>query len=746
MPPHWRALADAMALVVVPVWVFDLDRSRIVWANDAALEFWVSPDLGELRQRSFDTTNPVTLTRRARIVETLNRGARWEDQRTMYPRGTIREISHVADAVRLDDGRIGALSQAVPLDEVMTSMASARRAGPWAHSPFPMQLVDAQGRVIQQNPAADGVFGPIDGPMHLDRLVVDRIGRRLLRSRPVDNTRVARIHVRHRRRWYDVTMSWLPDRETPAGLTCLEYFDVTHQRREREALLAEAAFVQGVVDALPHVLTVKDRDLRLRLVNRKAEQHIGVPAGKLLGMRLEDADTTGDLLYADIARADHQVLQTKQPVHVEILHGEGTQDRRVYDSVRVPMEVAGEEFVVSVSTDVTALRDTQDELEAARNAALAGSRAKSEFLATVSHEVRTPMNGVLGMLDLLSRTGLTDTQRTFVETMTDSAESLLRLINELLDFSRIEAGKLELASEDFSPASLVDTVIRSLSVSVDRERVDLRHELDDDMPRLVRGDPGRIRQILTNLVGNAAKFTEDGEVVLSASWQDGALHFAVRDTGIGIPAESLPRLFEPFTQMDSSTSRKYGGTGLGLAIVVGLARTMGGDVTAESRVGVGSTFRVHIPVQPSAIPVQLTRTIDLRQERGAKRRVLVVEDNAVNRLVLGRLLAHDGHEVFYAEDGRKGVSAVSEHLPDVVLMDLHMPGLDGIEATKAIRALPAPLCNIPIIGITADAREDTEIACKAAGMNSVAQKPIRMERLRIALADLPKESVQDTIW
>ncbi len=380
--------------------------------------------------------------------------------------------------------------------------------------------------------------------------------------------------------------------------------------------------------------------------------------------------------------------------------------------------------------DLATLRDginaAAAELKRSHDSMVAASEAKGQFLANMSHEIRTPINGVIGMLSLLEHTTLSEEQAEQVKLAQSSAELLLGLVSDILDFSKIEAGKMTIEQHPIDLHALCHELAGVFEHAAKSKGLALRMHYPEQISRWIEGDSLRLRQILNNLVSNALKFTESGHIELAVNQSDGQLRITVRDTGIGMHPETLARLFQSFTQADSSTSRKYGGTGLGLNISRELAILMGGDITVESMSGVGTTFTLELPWRPCEAPVATSKGAAVHQDFNGKR-VLVVEDNLVNQKLAVKLLEKFGITVALAQHGQEALDILKTARFDLVLMDCQMPVMDGYTATRLIRQSDV---RTPIVALTANASADDRQHCILAGMNDFLAKPYTLPKLR----------------
>ncbi len=376
----------------------------------------------------------------------------------------------------------------------------------------------------------------------------------------------------------------------------------------------------------------------------------------------------------------------------------------------------------------------------ARKQSELSARARSQFLANMSHEIRTPMNGILGMTELTLNSELTTEQRDNLSMARTSAKALLSILDDILDFSRIESGRLAIEAIPFSLAEVAKRSTQLLHLAAADKQIQMQLQIAEDLPKVLLGDPGRIQQVLINLLGNAVKFTEAGFVRLEIRPTPTGIHFEVQDSGIGIPSEKQNKIFEAFTQADASTTRRFGGTGLGLSISSQLVRMMGGQLTVHSAPGQGSLFAFTLPlpvtestpVLPAAPPPVSSKAL----------RILVAEDNEVNRVLIEKILGKAGHQVSSVINGKLAIEALQSQSFDVILMDVHMPELDGLEATRLIRAKELPGTHIPIIALTALALKGDSDACLAAGMDAYLSKPLNTPQLLQLLSQVAaKEQV-----
>ncbi len=477
---------------------------------------------------------------------------------------------------------------------------------------------------------------------------------------------------------------------------------------------------------------------RITWVNEAFTRITGYTAEEAIGCRpaelLNDVETSEETTSAI---SNH--IQRGVPIRTEVLNRRKDGNKIWVETNIVPIKTASDdvEIVVAIERDITALKEHERELAEAKILAEKGEKSKAEFLATMSHEIRTPMNGIMGLSDLLAEHDLPEDLHKYAVTIKESAGALLTIINDILDYSKLDAGQLLIDPIEFDLRACFSAVIELLAPQATAKGIFLDVEMDDKLPELVIGDDGRVRQILLNMIGNAIKFTSLGGVTIQPRVRENETEFlfsvGIKDTGIGIEKERIGQIFEKFQQADSKTTRRFGGTGLGLSISKQLVERMGGAISAQSELGVGSTFLLELQLGKPRRKGDAAKGIAKAHVEINPMSVLVAEDNKTNRFLISKYLQGLPLDVCFARDGREAVDSTLEIEPDLIFMDMSMPEMDGLEATRKIRerAHVRPY----IIALTANAFASDREACFQAGMDDFLSKPVKKSDLHAKLSE-----------
>ena len=566
--------------------------------------------------------------------------------------------------------------------------------------------------------------------------------RRVMDSRTTLETDEEFEHITGERRFTHVYKH--PVYDSTGRLVGLQgiFSDVTDQKRAERALAQERYLLDALMTNVPDYIYFKDRDGRYLRMNPAMAEGVSLEAPENAAGR-SDFDFFSEDYARQTLQDEQRILDTGTPlVGKEEQVGYPDGRSRWMSTTKLPLHGRDGKVIgtFGVSRDISATKLTQQVLHRAKEAAEAASRAKSDFLANMSHEIRTPLNAIIGMTELVLDTDLSAIQRQYLKMVQESGEGLLEVINDILDFSKIEAGKLTLDNSPFRLRELLGDTLKSLGIRAHRKQLELVCHIHPEVPDDLLGDDGRLRQIVVNLIGNAIKFTEAGEVLLDVSVKEetaerAVLHFRVTDTGIGIPPEKFRTIFEAFEQADSSTTRRYGGTGLGLAISSRLVELMGGRIRVESEVGRGSTFHFTVDFERCAAQPR-QRDVDPSVLEGL--RVLVVDDNSTNRRILQEMLGNWGLRPTTVASADEGIAALKAAVVQadpfgLILTDAHMPGGDGFAFADRLRQHPE-LCHSLIMMLTSGDHADDLARCQDLGIRGYLIKPVKQSELFDAVA------------
>ena len=756
-----------------------IETGNVFWSDEAFAIYGYDRSIQPTPDHVLERVHPDD---KARIVEQVQRvlsvDADWVSQfRLVMPGGEIKHVHVAATAIRDDSGRreyIGAVMDVTPAKHAEDELRSSRQRYVLTLSSIGDGVIatDERDRVAFMNPVAEALTGWTQADAQgrpLDEVyrVVSGDGHAVLlgeggRRVPIDERR-----------------SPIMDDSGLNG-TVLVFRDDTQRRLAEEATALHLANERLQLALRGSNVGIFDFDLREGTIDEAPVHTVnlwevlgyeqegeseGLPSRKFHPERWHSEDR-GKIRQALEAHLSGRT--SLYEVVGRLLHRDGTPRWYIHRGKAIRNASGKPIRFVGTIVDITDRKELEEQLVRAKEIAETANQAKDDFLANVSHEIRTPMNAILGMTEMVLGEPLTAEQRQWLGNAKLAADSLLAIIDDLLDFAKLEAGKLELAATEFSLDTVLEETLRTLAISAHLKGLTLTGRIEERVPdRLLFGDAGRLRQILLNLVGNAIKFTPKGEVEVTVDLEDegggpdlASLRFSVRDTGVGIPPEKQTLIFQAFTQQDTSTTRKYGGTGLGLTIAARLASLMSGTISVSSQLGRGSTFTFAAPfgVSSERAPIRTeSPSLDGRLPElplsptpkepaaGPPLRVLVAEDNEFNADLIRQLLGRRGHDVLIASTGTDAMALAHAETFDLMLLDLHMPGIDGFEVIARLREDERVTSrHLPVIALTARARAEDRERCLAAGMDEFLAKPVRAPALWSAIDRVTASRVRAT--
>ena len=758
---RWASMAEEIAKV--GYWRLDPASGKATWSDEIFRIFGLDPIAGVPSLRDVVACfHPDDQTEFAsHLRSSIKAGTPFAfDLRIVRTDGDVRHVLAHGAAEHGPDGQIrgvfGALTDVTETKRAEQGLrASEERFRLLADKSNDIILQatvwpDLSSRVTYISPACERILGyrldalpstSADDYVHPDDLeALRRSNRDQALEGPDGARRLNTYRVRHR----DGHWVWLEGRPTfifdpktgqVSGMISVMR-DVTAQKAADEAIHRSETRYRLLAENATDIIAQFDMKSAISFITPGCERVIGYSASELLGQRLLDLIHPDDRRAVKVAYAGHIAAgPDADPIRVQcrLRHKDGRwvwmegQPKILFDQTGAPVSMQ------DVMRDVTERKAAEQELAAAREAAEAAAVAKTDFLANMSHEIRTPLTAIIGYSGLLADHGdLPEEARSFVGRIVTGGQTLLSVVNDILDFSKLEAGQVELDPQPFDPATFLEGSLALVAAQAANKKLEIKLAIRDELPPLVAADSSRLRQVLLNLLTNAIKFTERGGVTLWASYEpdEGQLRLSVADTGGGIPADKLDRLFERFSQVDGSVSRRHGGTGLGLAICRNLVRLMGGEIGVVSAEGAGSTFSFAVPAPVcAATPTPEAEAAETEARSARPARILVVDDLAENRELVRVLLEAMGHEVADAGGGPQAVAAAMAAAFDLILMDLQMPGMDGMSATRAIRDNAELNRATPILALSANVLADQVAQCLAAGMNDHIAKPIKLDEL-----------------
>ncbi len=732
------------------IWVYDIDHKVIVHANRAACQLWQASSEAELKLRDLSVGMTQTVSDRLKLyqIDFETSQSHFHENWTLFPKGSPITIDVVYSGFRLADGRMGMLCEALGKSELSSENLRSLKA--LFHTDVAVGLYNLDGYLLYQNPAARALSPSAE--MTLADFFVcskDYETCQLSWMNGIDTHTISQINTKKGEVWFDLTVKVSLDAVTGETALLVTGIDITNLKIMETRVEAKQRLLEASFASSHDSIIIFDAQGIILDYNKQAEQDFGFKREEVLGKDMADyivPDRYKALHYsmlARITRPDNDQQDTfRTEIEVKRSNGEEYLSELSFSRSR---NESGDIFVAYMR-NISETKAAEQALIDAKQAAEEANIAKTAFLANMSHEIRTPMNGVLGLLDVLRRTELTKEQIEYTDIISRSGHTLLKILSDILDLSKIESGKLQVHAEPCDLKKIIRNSVDLFSASANEKGLTLNSSYDANLPSHFTIDANRIQQIISNLIGNAVKFTPHGSINIEVRGQAKNDHteiqIIVKDTGIGIEEEKLDLIFDAFTQAENSTTREYGGTGLGLSISRQLAEAMGGTLTVTSKLGTGTTFNLTLPLRQSKKEKQMEvkpNRLKARIRPSAKRKsanpewlnFLIAEDDEINRMVITAYLEHPKINLSIAKTGLEAVQLCRKQQFDMIFMDISMPVMSGIDATHMIRNEEVKMGRLPtpIICTTAHAMESDRENFLSAGMDDYISKPLRKNEL-----------------
>ncbi|MEP3893842.1 MAG: ATP-binding protein [Litorimonas sp.] len=743
------------------IWVFDISNERILHANVAACEIWGAEDELSLKLRDLSSDMSTTVRKRLKQFQSDFEAGRstFRENWTIYPNDRPETLDIRYSGYPLPDGNMAMLCEVV--ERLGKSNENARSTNALLHTDVSIALFNGQGEPLYLNPAARSIFDT--SKMKLEELFANKNDFSECESqwaRNKDSHILAEVNTIIGKRWFDLSIKHSIDAVTGEQALLLTGVDITELKKmEREIKLKQQKF-EATFSSSQDAIIIIDSIGTILEANHQSEEMFGFDRTEVIGQDIANLiipDRYKKLHYHTLqhmnATANSEPSNFRTEIEAKRIDGQEFMSELSISRSNALEENSSDDIYVAYVRDITAAKLAERALRTAKEAAEQANKAKSTFLANMSHEIRTPMNGVLGILDVLQRSNLTEQQLEYTKIIEKSGNTLLKILSDILDLSKIESGQKCIHAEPCNLRDIIQNTVDLFDASAVEKGLELKLNFHTALPISFKTDGNRVQQILSNLVGNAIKFTPKGQINLDVEGvQKGNitnLTIAVTDTGIGIEEDKLEVVFNAFTQAQDSTTREYGGTGLGLAISRELAEAMGGTLTASSQPGKGTKFKLRLPLEvassEASAQILTHREITIGKDdeslltkpkspvekscslRNGRLNFLVVEDDEINRTVITSYLKHPKIDLSIAKNGLEAVEVCRLQTFDLIFMDVSMPVMGGVEATQIIRKenTEKGRTQTPIICVTAHAMKHDQQKFLEAGMDDYLSKPLR---------------------